>query len=161
MEKLEFPKIGLRTLKTALAVFLCMILFQITGRGSAFFACIATVICMKDTVEGSYSIGKNRLFGTLLGGIIGVIIIKLLAMLPYSENIKPVITSLGVIAVIYACNIVKKPASINIACIVLLGIMCSYGPDDSYYYAINRMFDTAIGVIVSIIINQYITPPKK
>ena len=45
--------------------------------------------------------------------------------------------------------------------VVILGIMCGYSSDESITYAIKRMIDTSIGVIIAILINKYITPPKK
>lgn len=161
LKKLELPKVGLRNIKTALAVFICMTLFQILDRESAFFACIAAVICMKDTVESSYTIGKNRLLGTFVGGIIGIILVLIIGHLPITNILKPIITSLGIILSIYIFTVWKRPSAVIISCIVILGIMCSYSGNDSITYAVKRMIDTSLGVIIAILINKYITPPKK
>ncbi|MGL4771994.1 MAG: aromatic acid exporter family protein, partial [Clostridium sp.] len=61
--KLTFHKVGLRNIKTALAVFVCMFLFSIFNNDNPFYACIAAVICMGDTVENSLIMGKNRIIG--------------------------------------------------------------------------------------------------
>lgn len=161
MEKLGLPKVGLRNLKTGLAVFLCMTSFQIFDRGSAFFACIAAVVCMKDTIEGSYTIGRNRLLGTFIGGIIGISLVSLIEYTPITDGFKPLITSLGIILSIYIFTLWQRPAAVIISCIVILGIMCGYSSDESITYAVKRMLDTSIGVIIAILINKYITPPKK
>lgn len=161
MKKLYLPKIGLRNLKTGLAVFTCMTLFQILDRESAFFACIAAVICMKDTIESSYSIGKNRLIGTFIGGLIGIFLVLIIDYSPMTDTFRPLITTLGIILSIYIFTIWKRPSAVIISCIVISGIMCGYSGNDSITYAVKRMFDTSIGVIIAILINKYITPPKK
>ena len=150
LEKLKFPKVGLRNLKTGLAVFICMTSFQILDRESAFFACIAAVVCMKDTIESSFTVGKNRLLGTFIGGIIGISLVSLIEYTPITDNFKPLVTSLW-----------QRPTAVIISCIVILGIMCGYSSDESITYAIKRMIDTSFGVIIAILINKYITPPKK
>lgn len=152
----SIPKIGMRNIKTAISVFLCISLFNLFKRDNAFYACIAAVICMKDTYENSLSIGINRLLGTFLGGLFGIVTIYLLSFLPNISMPNALITASGTIVVIHTCTLLKKPASVTIACIVFISIMINYAGIDSYFYAINRIFDTAIGVIVAILINKYI-----
>ena len=141
MRNYNIPKIGMRNIKTAISVFICIALFNLFKRDNAFYACIAAVICMKDTYENSLSIGINRLLGTFLGGLLGIITIYLLSFLP---NIST------------PCTLLKKPAAVTIACIVFISIMINYPGIASYFYAINRTFDTAIGIIIAILINKYI-----
>ena len=81
--KLNVHRIGLRNIKTALAVAICMVIFQVIGRENAFYACIAAVICMKDTVSSSFTMGKNRLIGTIIGGLFGICVIYIMIRLPF------------------------------------------------------------------------------
>ncbi len=156
----KLPKIGLRNLKTALAVFTCMIIFQLINRENPFFACIAAVFCMKDTVSSSVIMGKNRIIGTIIGGFLGIIVIYISDLFPLLYKMTPFVTGIGIILVIYTCTIIKRPASVVISCIVFIGIMINYSSQvDSYYYAISRSFDTVIGIIISILINKYLNPP--
>ena len=159
MNRFEFPKVGYRNLKTALAVFICMVLFELAGDKNPFYACIAAVICMKDTVESTFSMGKNRLIGTLLGGLIGVLFIFIVDNILFLQSINSLVTAVGVIGAIYLCNIIKKPGSVTICCIVSIGIMINYDGPASYSYAIGRSIDTSIGIIIAIFINKYINPP--
>lgn len=159
MKSFNIPKIGLRNLKTALAVFCCMILFNLLNRDNSFYACISAVICMKDTVENSLTMGKDRLLGTLLGGICGIIFIYFISQLPPLNHPNAILTSLGIIIIIYFCTIINKPGSVTIACIVFIGIMITFTGVESYYYAINRSIDTAIGVIIAVAINKYVSWP--
>ncbi|MDV5107047.1 hypothetical protein R2R32_15345 [Clostridium perfringens] len=50
MFKFNLQTIGARNLKTSLSVFICIIVFELLGRSSAFFACIA-----RNDVHARYS----------------------------------------------------------------------------------------------------------
>lgn len=154
MNNLRFPKIGLRNLKTALSVFICIVLFNIFGDHSPFYACIAAVICMKDTIDSSLTMGKDRLIGTFIGGLFGIIFVYILEFLPTLSHPNALVTAIGVIIVIYVCNLIKKPGSVAICCVVFIGIMLSYTGSETYEYAITRTIDTAIGVVIAILINM-------
>lgn len=157
----DIPKIGLRNIKTALAVSSCMIVSNLLGRESAFFACIAAVFCMKDTVASSVSMGKNRIIGTIIGGLAGIVVIYISDLFPILHNLTPLVSFFGVVIVIHICTIIKRPGSVIISCIVFIGIMLNYATHvDSYSYAINRSIDTAIGIVIAIFINKYLNPPE-
>ncbi|WP_129596816.1 FUSC family protein [Anaerophilus nitritogenes] len=140
-------KIGLRNIKTAISVYVCISIFQILGRPYPFYACIAAVICTKSSIHNSFIIGENRMIGTILGGGIGLCF----SMITDST---PLICGLGIVLVIYLCNICKQNDSVGIACIVFLAIMTNLKGVPSQVYAINRIIDTLIGIIVAIAINS-------
>ena len=73
MNKIKLPKPGLRNTKTALSVCFCILLYELIGKPNPLFACSAAIICMKETVHYSYQKGVDRLAGTLLGGIVGLV----------------------------------------------------------------------------------------
>ncbi|SHE41410.1 FUSC family protein [Clostridium fallax] len=160
MEKSNLFSIGGRNLKTAFSVLLCVLLFEIINRPFPFYACIAAVICVKDTWENSFTIGKNRLIGTFIGGIIGIVFIFISQTIHFF-NTQSIITAVGIIVVIHICNLMNRPGSTVIACIVFLAIMVNLKGTGPYLYAINRILDTFIGVIIALLVNRYIAPVKK
>lgn len=157
----QLPKLGLRNIKTALAVMLCMIIFDLIHRDNPFFACIASVFCMRDTVSNSISMGKNRIIGTILGGIIGIVLIFLSTHFQFLYNLSPLVTGVGISLSIYICTLLNKPESVIVSCIVISGIMINYASQiNSYVYAVNRSVDTIIGIIIAILVNKYFNPIK-
>ncbi|VYU57263.1 FUSC family protein [Clostridium tertium] len=154
MKNMELPRIGSRNIKTGIAVLICLLFWR-----NSLFAAIAAVICMQDTVENSLRIGKNRLIGTLLGGVLGLILLSTVNFFSLMAFL-PIVTSLGVIIIIYCCNVIKKPAACSIASIILIGILVSNGYDDPLMYSIRRTVETAFGVVVAILINMYVNPPE-
>lgn len=141
-------KIGSRNIKTAISVFICISIFQLLNRPYPFYACIAAVICMKNNFQNSFVIGKNRMIGTTIGGLIGLV----LSLIVGNPSI---VVGLGIVLVIYSCNLCKQSDSIVIACIVFIAIMTNLKGTPSYIYAINRIIDTFIGIIVSILVNVF------
>lgn len=110
MENLKLPKIGLRTIKSGIAVFLCLALLP----SEPFFACLTAVICLQDTVYNSIHIGINRGAGTILGACFGLIFLFFFRTLEnyisnhfISKLLIYIIISLGIILMIYLCNILK------------------------------------------------------
>ena len=65
--------IGMRTLKTGIAVILTCIL---TGFAvdNMFYAATACVVTMQDTIKTSFKMGSQRVFGTLIGGLVGFLL---------------------------------------------------------------------------------------
>ncbi|GAB6168639.1 hypothetical protein JCM1393_10990 [Clostridium carnis] len=155
MNSFKFPRIGLRNIKTAISVFLCLLLFP----KDPFYAAIASVICMQPTVENTLKAGVNRLIGTLLGGTVGVIMLFLFRYLEISFLL-PLFAGLGISLVIYSCNVVNKPAASSIASIVLVAIMVAPATSNPLMYATRRTIETAFGVVIAILVNKYFNPPK-
>ena len=143
------PKIGLRTLKTGFSVFLCVALFHLLNRPYPFYAAIAAVICMKVSISTSFTMGKSRMMGTLIGGTTGLIF----SLFTHDNSF---FCGIGIILVIYLCNFFHQKSSAAIACIVFTAIMTILKGVPSTVYAINRIIDTFIGIIISIIINKFV-----
>ncbi|MDR1069199.1 MAG: aromatic acid exporter family protein, partial [Gracilibacteraceae bacterium] len=61
--------LGLRSVKTALSVFLCIPVLRLLGLDQPFFACIAAVVATQTTVRQSFAIGLERMVGTLAGAV--------------------------------------------------------------------------------------------
>lgn len=144
--------IGMRNIKTALAVTLSILISESFKLDSPFYAAIAAVISMQNSVAGSYRVGKNRMLGTVTGALIG------LTFSSISPN-NPFLCGLGIVIIIYICNLLKWDKSISIACIVFIGIMINLTNKTPLYYSIHRTLDTFIGIIVAVLINMFIKPP--
>ena len=161
--KITFPKIGLRTIKTAIAVFLCLLLFP----SEPFFACMTSVFCVQDTVSNSINMAINRGLGTILGAIIGLTFLILCRFFTFEIDIYPIskllvyITiGLGIIVVIYICNLIKKPGAINISCIAFLAVTTTHAFTDPIFYATNRTIETLFGIFIGLLVNKFISPPN-
>ena len=74
--KYRLPTVGMRNLKTALAAALCALAYYFLDRSPAF-ACIGAIFGMGADMEDSRRNGGNRLFGTMIGGLLGMALFRI------------------------------------------------------------------------------------
>jgi len=145
---------GMRTLKTALAVFICIGIWRIWNDSMPFFAGIAAVITMQNSIENSVKVGIDRFIGTLVGAFVG-------GLLVWTLPINSITISLGIILVIHLTTIIKKGGSAAIASIVFLAITINIGDKSINNYIFMRVVETTLGIGIAVLINTLIKPPKK
>jgi len=147
----------MRNLKTALSVMLCMGAYAIFGAPAPFYACIAAILCMRDTVENTVRFGMSRLLGTCIGGLLGLGLLWLDTGLglPFLHIF---LTGIGVAAAIYLGVLFNNPNSCTIAAAVLCAVMLGNRGDSQFVYALNRIGETFFGIIVAVVINRFINP---
>ena len=83
MEKLlGKPRIDVRTIKMAMAAALCALLYEVfLPDRSPAFACIGAIFGMGTDMADSRKHGGNRLFGTIIGGILGIALFRVYLMI--------------------------------------------------------------------------------
>lgn len=145
--------IGMRTLKTGIAVVLTLYLGQTFLISNVFYAVIGTIFALQNTMKSSLVAGKNRLFGTVMGAIIGFLFAQL-------QLHSPLFIGLAVIMTIVCCNSFKISSSIIIASTVCVSILIGIQGQDPLIYSILRTTDTSIGIIVGIFVNYVIAQPN-
>lgn len=145
-------KIGMRTIKTSIAVTISISLAYLFGLNSPFFVGIAAIIAMQGNLVDSYRMGRNRILGTILGAAVG-----LLGSFISIGN--PLVIGLGTIIVIYLCNKLGWSKSITIATVVFISIIMNVERGQELSYSLNRVLDTLVGIIVAVIVNFVIFPP--
>lgn len=143
--------IGMRYIKTALAVVLCIVISRGLGFDYPFFAAIAAVISMENTVTNSFLTGKNRVMGTLIGAGVGVVF-------AWVQPQNALLCGLGIILIIFICNVMQWSTSISIATIVFLAIMLNLDGSTPLIYGVNRIEDTLLGIAVALLVNYLIFP---
>lgn len=155
---------GMRTLKTGLAIALTTLLYSWIGRDdkSLLLAMIAAVVAMQGTVETSLRFGIQRLIGTAIGGTLGVLFVELLRHVPLYDNrvLYAVFLACVSMLAITLCVWLNLKLAATMALVVLLATLINVEMSLSASYALNRTLDTAIGIVMSIVINLTIRPPK-
>lgn len=153
-EKFRFH-IGMRNIKTALAATLCALLYFPFDRNPTF-ACIGAIFGTGSDMGNSWLNGGNRLFGTIIGGFLGMGLFKLYIMIyPDGEThlLMMLFVFIGVILLILASLFFKWPGAIQPGGVVLAIILFNTPVDTYVSYSLNRMLDTGIGVIIALLIN--------
>lgn len=103
----QFPKIGMRNIKTAIAAALCAFVYYFFDRSPAF-ACIGAIFGMGSDLEMSKLHGGNRLFGTVIGGLLGMALFRIYLIF-YPEGgrslLQVVLVFIGTILLILLCQL--------------------------------------------------------
>jgi len=154
-------KLGLRAFKSAICVFLCLLIAIIFNRPQPLLASIAAIICMQPTYDETFKTGLHRLVGTSVGGVTGLLVLMLVRLIPYKEYLQYVnliVAPLCILAVIYICNVIEHKSSVAIGCIVVLSVLVEWSDSaysNTFMYVINRVLDTSIGIVIAMIVNKF------
>lgn len=151
----HLPKIGMRNIKTAIAAALCALVYYFLDRSPAF-ACIGAIFGMGSDLENSKLHGGNRLFGTIIGGLLGMALFRFyIIFYPDGRHslLLVLLVFIGTVVLILLCQIFWvggiQPGGV-VLCILLFNT-----PVETYIpYALNRIIDTGIGVVAAMIVNN-------
>ncbi len=155
---MKFPRLGLRIVKSAVAVFFCFLIDLMRGGGIPFYSAIAAILCMQRDVRSSWRVGLNRTVGTLIGGGYGLLILLALRGIPWLQTplAAYLVISLGLIPLMYLTVALERTSSTYITCVVYLSVVVSHGADTApVAFAIGRVTDTLLGIFVSLGINAF------
>ncbi len=180
MKKYKF-RIGMRTVKTALSVFICLLIYHILSviqnsittsgdvgiflkkiflGGSPTFACIATVICLQSTIGKSVEFAVSRIIGSVFGGLFGIAVNEINVRF-FNSRADIFIAVLGVVGLISFCSLINHKEASSITVITFLIIVVGFDYSEPYVIAFNRIVGTIIGVIVSLSVNKLIKSPPE
>ena len=152
LKKLVRLRIGLRTVKTAAAVIISMLLVDRLGTSASklIFAMLGAMAAVQPTFKESVSSCLTQIVGVLFGAVAGV----LLRLLPGNHLIA---VGIGIVLVITLYNSLRIPYSPSLPCFVV--VMVCITPDvQPMTYALERIWETAIGLAVGMAINTLVFP---
>lgn len=147
--------IGMRNVKTAIAATLCALLYLPFHRSPAF-ACIGAIFGLGTDMGHSWLSGGNRFFGTIIGGLIGMVMFRIhICFYPQGQMNMLLVPLLfvGVMLLIVACRVLKWPGGIQPGGVVLCIILFNTPVDSYISYSLHRMFDTGVGFAVALLVN--------
>ena len=155
------PGLGLRSMKTALAAVLTALLYAFLPNSNPTFACIGAIFGMGADMEDSRRNGGNRFFGTIIGGFIGLGMYWLEHRIFPEGNywLRLPLVFLGIVIMITVCVLFRWPGGVQPGGVVLCIILFNT-PAHHIDYAINRMIDTGVGVVISLLVN-YLLPRSR
>ena len=150
---LHWHHIGMRIVKTVVAVFLCG-LFAYIRKESAFFSMIAALACVQNTTSETIKSSVERMIGTLIGGVTGIMVVYAMNDLGviHLDLLRYLVVALLLIPIIEISLLVKKPGCASMACMVFMCLVVDPG-DKPAVYSIQRLFETFVGAALACGIN--------
>lgn len=144
--------IGRRTFKTALAVIISLIIVSMYGATASkmVFAMLGAMCAMENTFKQSVEACLTQIVGMILGAIVAAI----LSFLPIHSLLA---VGIGIVFIIVVYNVMGVHYSPNLPCLIIV-TSCMNADVMPFAYAFGRLWDTAIGLAVGMIINILILP---
>lgn len=144
--------IGLRTIKTAAAIIIAMVVVDLYGATASrlIFAMLGAMAAVQPTFRESVEACLSDILGVIFGALAGV----LLSMLPISHLAA---TGIGVILIITLYNMLHVTISPSLPCFILV-MLCTTPDIAPVEYALGRIWDTAIGLGVGMAVNMLVFP---
>lgn len=147
-------RLGLRIIKTGVAVTVCVAISRLISIDQPFVAVITAVMSMGKSIDSTVKSGKNKLIGVLIGSLTGGVF----AMLSPSNA---GLCGIGAILVLYLCHILRLENAGALACVIFAAIMFESGAAfPAWLYALSCAQGALIGIAVAVIVNLTIMPPN-
>lgn len=158
MEKsLKIFNIGMRAVKTALAVSISMWIGHSLDLTTPLLAGISAIISIQTYIYETLEVSINRILSTCLGALIAVVFF-------YIGFTNYLAIFVGTFLIIALCIKLSWHKAIALSCIVfLIIILYDQAEMDIVDYALHRLLDTAVGLTIGFLVNYFIYPnnPEK
>lgn len=145
-------RIGLRTIKTAVAVSIAMLIVTSYGATTSklIFAMLGAMAAMEPTFKESLESCLTQIVGMIFGMLAGVLLLNL----PLNSLL---VAGIGIIFVITFYNLFQIRFSPGLPCLMVV-IICTTPDIMPFTYGLGRLWDTAIGLGIGMIINTLVFP---
>lgn len=149
---LEKIHIGRRTIKTVAAVVIAMLVAEFCGSTTSklIFAMMGAMEAVRPTFKESLEAVVSQFVGIVVGALAAVLLHTL--PVPYV-----VAAGIGILIVIVFYNILRLPYSPSLACFIVV-MVCTTSDVHPLLYALGRIWDSAIGLSVGMLINVLVFP---
>ncbi len=162
------PPLGQRIIKTAVAVFLCLLYYWLRGyRGQDMptEAGITAIICMQPYVRDSRDYAFTRFAGTLIGAAWGLLFVLIVLLFPgLGERLFSVygLMALGVLASLYTAVLLRRPDASGQAAIVYLCLVITFPDIESPLAQMGeKLLGVLLGTVSAIAVNHFRLPRSK
>lgn len=144
--------IGRRTIKTALAVIISMIIVSFYGvtTSKMLFAMLGAMGAMENSFQKSVEACLAQIIGMFFGAVASVFLL----FLPVPTLLR---VGIGIVFVITLYNLLKIHFSPSLPCMIIV-ILCTTPDIYPISYAVGRLWDTIIGLSVGMLINVLVLP---
>lgn len=148
------PKIhiGLRTIKTTVAIVISMVIVDYLGTSASklIFAMLGAMAAVQPTFKESVDSCLAQIVGVLFGAIASIVLL----ILPVPPLVA---TAIGMILVITLYNVLHIRYSPSLPCFIVV-MMCITPDIRPLGYALERIWDTTIGLSIGMTINTLVFP---
>ena len=146
--------IGRRTLKSAIAVIVALMVVSMFGTTSMTSRMVFAMLGAMSAMENTFKQSLEACMAQFIGMILGAIVAAGLSFVPIHSMLT---VGIGVVVIIVIYNVLGIYYSPNLPCLVVV-MSCMNAEVYPFEYALGRLWDTAIGLVIGMIINVLVLP---
>lgn len=154
-------KLGMRTIKSGLAVFLVILLFGLLGWQGIQIAALTAVFSLREDFDQSVHFGTSRILGNSIGGFYALLFFIVDACFRNHFLVTLLVVPLCVMLTIMTNVAMNNKAGIIGGVSALLIITLSIPSGNAIEYVFIRVFETFVGVFIAILVNYDLNILKK
>lgn len=150
---------GYRIYKTVIAVLACLLITAVFRQMSPFYMSIATIMSMRKTHGETVAYGKNRVIGTILGGILGLVVLLLIQRyeLYHRYSVFILINTVAIFLCLWFGKLMHfEESAMAMACVVLLSVTINRYDINAVPYVVMRVVETLSGILIASLINRFL-----
>lgn len=147
-------KLGLRIIKTGIAVTLCAVISYLLKLNFTFLAVVAAVASMEQSIDQTVKAGRNKMIGALIGALLGG---AAATFLPANAGI----CGIGIIIVLYFCHFFRLQEAELLSILVFSAILYgSAGRMRPWENTVSSVEEALIGIAAAVLVNLTVFPPN-
>lgn len=153
---LKKHRMGLRIIKTGIAVTVCVAISYALKLNQPFFAVVATVMSMGKSIDISFRSGKNKVVGAIVGVAVGY---GFASISPANAGL----CGVGIIVTLYVCQLLRLKGAATLSCFLFASMMFlhSFGTSMvTWRFAAASVVDSIVGIAIALVVNLLVMPPN-
>ena len=159
------PHIGMRMVKSAAAVLICLLISMLVDREDMrIYSSIAALLCIQPYAEDTKRMAIQRTVGTAIGSVFGIAVLLLeMSFQDFRGTLAGyVLVAVMIVPVLWISVALKSANAAALSGIVFLSITVTHVTDASpWIFAWYRASETMAGIAVGIAVNAFQLPRRK
>lgn len=151
-DKSQF-KLGLRTFKTGIAVFLVLLIFGFFGWKGLQIGALTAVFSLRESFDKSVHFGTSRILGNSIGGFYALIFFFLNTLFHGAFWVTLVVVPICTMLTIMTNVAMNNKAGVIGSVAAMLIITLSISRGETILYVFARVSETFMGVFIAILVN--------
>lgn len=146
-------RLGMRTFKTGIAVFLVLLLFSLFGWKGLQIGTLTAVFSLREDVGQSFQFGASRIIGNSIGGFYALLFFALKLFFHEQLWVTLIFVPIATMLTIMTNVAMNNKTGVIGGVAALLIITLSVPKGQTFIYVFARIFETFVGVFVAILLN--------
>ena len=147
-------RLGMRTFKTGLAVFIILLLFGLFGWKGLQIGALTAVFSLREDFDKSVHFGTSRILGNSIGGFYALLFFIVNSVFKEQYWVTLLLVPVCTMLTIMTNVAMNNKAGVIGGVAAMLIITLSIRPEDTILYVFARIFETFMGVFVAILVNS-------